>query len=163
VNKSILIYQCPKILFNLKSLGFHVNRIVAMLADLGQRGGILSLVGKLALLWGGLRGAMSLTDRLIQFLHMDEWPLLKRAVGFIGMVLVLWSPVVIPLLPTLLQNWSTSNPSRVAELASVVGLYVAVFILVMLWGKRVRKYENPFKQYGLDLKASNKEKVKPLM
>jgi len=78
VNKSILIYQCPKILFNLKSLGFHVNRIVAMLADLGQRGGILSLVGKLALLWGGLRGAMSLTDRLIQFLHMDEWPLLKR-------------------------------------------------------------------------------------
>jgi len=55
-----------------------VNRIVAMLADLGQRGGILSLVGKLALLWGGLRGAMSLTDRLIQFLHMDEWPLLKR-------------------------------------------------------------------------------------
>jgi hypothetical protein len=54
------------------------DRIVAMLADLGQRGGILSLVGKLALLWGGLRGAMSLTDRLIQFLHMDEWPLLKR-------------------------------------------------------------------------------------
>lgn len=84
-----------------------------------------------------------------------------RAVGFIGMVLVLWSPVVIPLLPTLLQSWSTSNPSRVAELASVVGLYVAVFILIMLWGKRVRKYENPFKQYGLDFKASIREKVKP--
>ncbi|EOA26144.1 hypothetical protein CARUB_v10019580mg [Capsella rubella] len=139
------------------------DRIVAMLADLGQRGGILRLVGKLALLWGGLRGAMSLTDRLIQFLRMDEWPLLKRAVGFIGMVLVLWSPVVIPLLPTLLQNWSTSNPSRVAELASVVGLYVAVFILVMLWGKRVRKYENPFKQYGLDFKSSNKEKIQEFL
>ncbi|KAG7558581.1 CAAX prenyl protease 2 [Arabidopsis thaliana x Arabidopsis arenosa] len=139
------------------------DRIVAMLADLGQRGGILRLVGKLALLWGGLRGAMSLTDRLIQFLRMDEWPLLKRAVGFIGMVLVLWSPVVIPLLPTLLQSWSTSNPSRVAELASVVGLYVAVFILVMLWGKRVRKYENPFQQYGLDFKASNKEKIQEFL
>ncbi|XP_019100015.1 PREDICTED: uncharacterized protein LOC104779638 isoform X1 [Camelina sativa] len=135
------------------------DRIVAMLADLGQRGGILKLVGKLALLWGGLRGAMSLTDKLIQFLRMDEWPLLKRAVGFIGMLLVLWSPVVIPLLPTLLQSWSTSNPSRVAELASVVGLYVAVFILVMLWGKRVRKYENPFMQYGLDFKASVKVKI----
>ncbi|CAA7051576.1 unnamed protein product [Microthlaspi erraticum] len=135
------------------------ERIVTMLADLGQRGGILRLVGKLALLWGGLRGAMSLTDRLIQFLHIDEWPLLKRALGFVGMVLVLWSPVVIPLLPTLLQSWSTSTPSRVAELATVVGLYVAVFILVMLWGKRVRKYENPFTQYGLDFKASPKKQV----
>uniref|UniRef100_A0A1J3I0Z5 Embryogenesis-associated protein EMB8 n=1 Tax=Noccaea caerulescens TaxID=107243 RepID=A0A1J3I0Z5_NOCCA len=135
------------------------ERIVTMLADLGQRGGILRLVGKLALLWGGLRGAMSLTDRLIQFLHIDEWPLLKRAVGFVGMVLVLWSPVVIPLLPTLLQSWSTSTPSRVAELATVVGLYVAVFILVMLWGKRVRKYENPFREYGLDFKASPKKQI----
>ncbi|KAL1213219.1 hypothetical protein V5N11_026479 [Cardamine amara subsp. amara] len=94
---------------------------------------------------------------------MDEWPLLKRAVGFMGMVLVLWSPVVIPLLPTLLQSWSTSNPSRVAELASVVGLYVAVFILVMLWGKRVRKYENPFRQYGLDFKPSIKKKVQEFL
>lgn len=55
-----------------------MNRIVTMLADLGQRGGILRLVGKFALLWGGLRGAMSLTDRLIQFLRIDKWPLLKR-------------------------------------------------------------------------------------
>lgn len=86
---------------------------------------------------------------------------LIRAVGFVGMVLVLWSPVVIPLLPTLLQSWSTSTPSRVAELATVVGLYVAVFILVMLWGKRVRKYENPFREYGLDFKASPKKQVLP--
>ncbi|KFK33841.1 hypothetical protein AALP_AA5G066800 [Arabis alpina] len=139
------------------------ERIVTMLADLGQRGGIFQLVGKLALLWGGLRGAMSLTDKLIQFLRMDEWPLLKRAVGFVGMVLVLWSPVVIPLLPTLLQSWSTSTPSRVAELASVVGLYVAVFILVMLWGKRVRKYENPFRQYGLDFKAPVKKQIQEFL
>ncbi|KAF3567766.1 hypothetical protein DY000_02018817 [Brassica cretica] len=135
------------------------ERIVTMLADLGQRGGILRLVGKLALLWGGLRGAMSLTDKLIQFLHVDEWPLLKRVVGFVGMVLVLWSPVVIPLLPTLVQSWSTNTPSRVAELASVVGLYIAVFMLVMLWGKRVRKYENPFRQYGLDFKAPAKKQI----
>ncbi|WZZ22218.1 hypothetical protein YC2023_123605 [Brassica napus] len=135
------------------------ERIVTMLADLGQRGGILRLVGKLALLWGGLRGAMSLTDKLIQFLHVDEWPLLKRVVGFVGMVFVLWSPVVIPLLPTLVQSWSTSTPSRVAELASVVGLYIAVFMLVMLWGKRVRKYENPFRQYGLDFKAPAKKQM----
>ncbi|CAN7034795.1 unnamed protein product [Brassica oleracea var. botrytis] len=139
------------------------ERIVTMLADLGQRGGILRLVGKLALLWGGLRGAMSLTDKLIQFLHVDEWPLLKRVVGFVGMVLVLWSPVVIPLLPTLVQSWSTSTPSRVAELASVVGLYIAVFMLVMLWGKRVRKYENPFRQYGLDFKAPAKKQIQEFL
>ncbi|CAN7140927.1 unnamed protein product [Brassica rapa subsp. narinosa] len=139
------------------------ERIVTMLADLGQRGGILRLVGKLALLWGGLRGAMSLTDKLIQFLHVDEWPLLKRVVGFVGMVFVLWSPVVIPLLPTLVQSWSTSTPSRVAELASVVGLYIAVFMLVMLWGKRVRKYENPFRQYGLDFKAPAKKQIQEFL
>lgn len=51
-----------------------------MLADLGQKGGILRLVGKVALLWGGIRGAMSLTDRLILFLHMAERPLIQRYV-----------------------------------------------------------------------------------
>lgn len=55
-------------------------RLVAMLADLGQKGGILRLVGKVALLWGGIRGAMSLTDRLILFLHMAERPLIQRYV-----------------------------------------------------------------------------------
>ncbi|XP_019057821.1 PREDICTED: uncharacterized protein LOC104811288 [Tarenaya hassleriana] len=54
------------------------ERLVAMLADLGQKGGILKLVGKFALLWGGIRGAMSLTDRLISFLHVAELPLPKR-------------------------------------------------------------------------------------
>lgn len=49
-----------------------------MLADLGQKGGMLKLVGKIALLWGGLRGAMSLTDKLIQFLHIAERPLIQR-------------------------------------------------------------------------------------
>lgn len=55
-----------------------VYRLLAMLADLGQRGGILRLVGKVALLWGGLRGAMSLTDKLILFLRLAERPLIHR-------------------------------------------------------------------------------------
>ncbi|XP_048133158.1 uncharacterized protein LOC115740979 isoform X2 [Rhodamnia argentea] len=54
------------------------ERLVAMLADLGQRGGMLKLVGKIALLWGGLRGAMSLTDKLILFLRIAERPLFQR-------------------------------------------------------------------------------------
>lgn len=49
-----------------------------MLADLGQKGGLLRLVGKAALLWGGLRGATSLTDKLISFLRMAERPLYQR-------------------------------------------------------------------------------------
>lgn len=54
------------------------SRLVAMLADLGQRGGMLKLVGKIALLWGGLRGAMSLTDKLISLLRIAERPLFQR-------------------------------------------------------------------------------------
>lgn len=49
-----------------------------MLAELGQKGGILKVVGKVALLWGGIRGAMSLTDKLISFLRLAERPLLQR-------------------------------------------------------------------------------------
>lgn len=55
-------------------------RLVAMLAEIGQKGGILRVVGKVALLWGGIRGAMSLTDKLISFLHLSERPLPHRLV-----------------------------------------------------------------------------------
>lgn len=55
-----------------------MNRLVAMLADLGQKGGLLRLVGKFALLWGGIRGAISLTDKLISFSHIAERPLFQR-------------------------------------------------------------------------------------
>ncbi|XP_073100853.1 uncharacterized protein [Elaeis guineensis] len=55
------------------------ERLVAILAELGQKGGMLRLVGKIALLWGGLRGAMSLTDRLISFLRIAERPLFQRS------------------------------------------------------------------------------------
>lgn len=132
------------------------ERIVAMLAELGQRGGVLRLVGKLALLWGGFRGAMNLTDRLISFFRVADRPLLHRVLGFSCMVLVLWSPVLVPLLPILFQNFTTHSSSRIAELTCVVGLYTAVTILIMLWGKRIRGYEHPLKQYGLDLTSSRK-------
>lgn len=67
------------------------------------------------------------------------------------MLLVLWSPVVVPLIPTLVQNWVAKNSNGIAEYASIIGLYTAVMILVMLWGKRIRGYENPTEQYGLNL------------
>lgn len=54
------------------------NRIVSMLAELGQKGGMLRLIGKVALLWGGIRGAMSLVDKLISFLRLSERPLFQR-------------------------------------------------------------------------------------
>ncbi|KAH9608235.1 hypothetical protein KSS87_015048 [Heliosperma pusillum] len=132
------------------------ERIVNMLAEFGQRGGALRLVAKLALLWGGLRGAMSLTDRLISFLRVAERPLVQRILGFSCMVLVLWSPVLLPLLPTLLHNMATHNSSGISELACIVGLYAAVTILIMQWGKRIRGYEYPLHQYGLDPMSSTK-------
>lgn len=67
------------------------------------------------------------------------------------MVLVLWSPVIVPFLPTLVQSWTTNTPSKFAELVIVVGLYAAVMILVMIWGRRIREYEDPMEEYGLDL------------
>lgn len=55
-----------------------MNRLVAMLADLGHRGGLLRLVGKIALLWGGIHGAMSLMDMFLSFLCVVECPLFQR-------------------------------------------------------------------------------------
>lgn len=132
------------------------DRLVAVLAELGQRGGVLKFVGKIALLWGGIRGAMSLTDRLILFLRISERPLFQRIMGFSFMVLVLWSPVVIPLLPTLVQSWTISASTGIVGDACIVGLYVSIMILVMLWGKRIRGYENPVEQYGMNLASSSR-------
>ncbi|XP_042390058.1 uncharacterized protein LOC121981545 isoform X1 [Zingiber officinale] len=129
------------------------DRLVAVLAELGQKGGLLKLVGKIALLWGGLRGAMSLTDRLISYLRIAERPLLQRIFLFGCMVLLLWSPVVVPLLPTLVQSWTMKASNVIAEYACILGLYVSSMILVVLWGKRIRGYNNPLEQYGLDLTA----------
>ncbi|KAG6428532.1 hypothetical protein SASPL_112784 [Salvia splendens] len=130
--------------------GVDHERIVSMLAELGQKGGI-RLIGKVALLWGGIRGAMSLVDKLISFLRLSERPLFQRILGFVFMVLLLWSPVVLPLLPTLVQNWATRNPFKIAEFACIAGLYISTMSMIMLWGKRIRKYDDPLMQYGFDL------------
>ncbi|KAK1417442.1 hypothetical protein QVD17_26569 [Tagetes erecta] len=134
--------------------GVDQDRLVAILADLGQKGGILKLVGKVALLWGGIRGAMSLTGKLISFLRLAERPLFQRILGFVCMVIVLWTPVVVPLLPTLVQNWAAHNSSKFAELACIIGLYSSIMILVVLWGKRIRGYEDPLERYGLELTSA---------
>lgn len=72
------------------------------------------------------------------------------------MVLVLWSPVAVPLLPTLVQAWATNTYSGIAEFICIIGLYAAIMILVMLWGRRIRGFEDPLEQYGLDMKSSQK-------
>ncbi|WVZ65061.1 hypothetical protein U9M48_014483, partial [Paspalum notatum var. saurae] len=132
------------------------DRIVAVLAELGQKGGILRFIGKIALLWGGIRGAMSLTDRLISFLRISERPLFQRIMGFSLMVLILWSPVVIPLLPTLVQSWTISASTGIIGYACVVGLYVSIMILVMIWGKRIRGYGDPVEQYGMNIWSASR-------
>lgn len=76
------------------------------------------------------------------------------------MVLVLWSPIVVPLLPMLVQSWTAKSPFRIAELACIVGLYTAVTILIMQWGRRIRGYEDPGEKYGLDFKSLPKVRSK---
>lgn len=132
------------------------ERLVAVLAELGQKGGFLRFIGKIALLWGGIRGAMSLTDRLISFLRISERPLFQRIMGFSLMVLILWSPVVIPLLPTLVQSWTISASTGIIGYACIVGLYISIMILVMLWGKRIRGYEDPVEQYGMNIWSASR-------
>lgn len=70
------------------------------------------------------------------------------------MVIVLWTPVVVPLLPTLVQSWAAHNSPKYAELACIIGLYSSIMILVVLWGKRIRGYEDPLERYGLELASA---------
>lgn len=51
---------------------------MSVLTELGQRGGFLSYFGNIAILWGGIRGAMNLTDKLINFLDIAERSLFQR-------------------------------------------------------------------------------------
>ncbi|KAH7422912.1 hypothetical protein KP509_12G031700 [Ceratopteris richardii] len=131
--------------------GVDHERLVEILANLSQRGGILRLIGKAALLWGGLRGAMSLTDRLLVFLHIMDRPLYQRIAGFLVMVLLIWSPVLVPLLPSLLQQWASQSHNTFATTAAIIGLYCAVVILINIWGKKIRGYEDALYQYGVTL------------
>ena len=72
------------------------------------------------------------------------------------MIVLLWSPVLVPVLPSLLQQWATKSPNGVADAASVVGLYGAILILITIWGKRVRGYNKPLIHYGLGLYSRRK-------
>lgn len=67
------------------------------------------------------------------------------------MALLLWSPVVVPLLPTLLQQWDSKSVGGVAKTAAVTGLYGAIVILVTIWGRKIRGYDSPLSQYGLKI------------
>ncbi|CAA3011327.1 CAAX amino terminal protease [Olea europaea subsp. europaea] len=118
---------------------------------IGTEGGILKLVGKVALLWDGMRGTMSLTDKLISFLCIAEHLLILRILDFVFMVLLLWSLVVIPLLPSLIQSWATRSPFKIAVLACIASVYVSIMIMITLWENRICKYDDPLKQYGMDL------------
>lgn len=54
------------------------GRVVMLLADAGGRGGVFRVAGKLALFWGGVRGATRVTERLLGFLKLDQKNLVKR-------------------------------------------------------------------------------------
>lgn len=58
-----------------------IGRLVTMLMELGQKGGLFKIFCNIALLWGGIRSATSLTDRLIAYLCIAERPLFQRFVG----------------------------------------------------------------------------------
>lgn len=46
------------------------------------------------------------------------------------MSVILWTPVLFPLLPTILQHRATGGKGGVAEAAAAAGLYLAVLMLV---------------------------------
>ncbi|CAA2961754.1 Alpha beta hydrolase [Olea europaea subsp. europaea] len=92
----------------------------------GTEGGILKQVGLVTLLWGGIRGSVSLTDKLISFMRIAKRPLIPRILGFVFMALLLWSTVVIPLLPSLIQSWATCSPF--IELLSLPAYLVSTFV-----------------------------------
>nr|XP_051190650.1 uncharacterized protein LOC127303974 [Lolium perenne] len=50
-----------------------------------------------------------------------------------------------------ISRWTISASTGIVGDACIVGLYVSIMILVMLWGKRIRGYENPVEQYGMNL------------
>ncbi|KAF9616109.1 hypothetical protein IFM89_028575 [Coptis chinensis] len=140
--------------------GVDQDRLVAILSDLGQKGGMLRMIGKLALLWGVV-GQYMFRNRVTYDFGIPgslETHILETIIllGFVCMVLVLWSPVVIPLFPTLVQGWATHNSTGIAEYACIIGLYTAVTILIIIWGKRIRGYEDSLEQYGLNLTSAGK-------
>lgn len=132
------------------------DRLVTMLMELGQKGGLFRVFCNIALLWGGIRSATNLTDRLIGYLRIAERPLFQRILGFACMVLMIWSPIAIPLLPNIVLSWETKISYGIIGYACLAGLHAAVLILIILWGKRIRGYNHPLKQYGLSFPSISK-------
>lgn len=80
-----------------------------------------------------------------------------RLLVFSALIVLLWSPVLIPVLPSLLHQWATKSPGGVVGAASVVDLYRAILILVTIWGRRVRGFSKPLVHYGLRFWSKRKQ------
>lgn len=79
------------------------------------------------------------------------------------MAVLLWSPVLVPLLPSLLQQWASQSHNGVASTAALIGLYGAVVILITIWGRKIRGFEDPLQQYGVSIEpAFNAKQVSSL-
>ncbi|MCO5594009.1 hypothetical protein L7F22_048028 [Adiantum nelumboides] len=72
------------------------------------------------------------------------------------MVVLLWSPILVPLLPTFLQQWASRSQTGIVSTAAIIGLYCAVVILISIWGKKIRNYEDPLLQYGVNLQPRSR-------
>ncbi|GAQ84502.1 Putative alpha/beta hydrolase [Klebsormidium nitens] len=135
------------------TVGHLATQAVAVVGDAfggrGGAGGVFRVAGKLALFWGGVRGATRVTERLLGFLKIDNKNLAKRIFAFAAMSVILWTPVLVPLLPTILQHRATGGKGGVAEAAAAAGLYLAVLMLIHIWGRVVRGFKRPFTSYGL--------------
>lgn len=70
------------------------------------------------------------------------------------MAILLWSPVLVPLLPAFLQQWASGSHNVVASTAALIGLYGAVVILITIWGRKIRGYEDPLQRYGVSIEPA---------
>ncbi|CAM8960958.1 unnamed protein product [Rhodiola kirilowii] len=125
------------------SYGSHEGRwVITMLTNLGQNGGMLKLVGK-----SSRFPPYSLTNENLCSVVVNKQACWICRHGNSFVVTRLHSTTSYTC-----TRMDTKSPSKAAELCCIIGLYVAVTVLIMLWGKRIRGYERPLQQYGLDFK-----------
>ncbi|TVR16194.1 MAG: CPBP family intramembrane metalloprotease [Phormidium sp. GEM2.Bin31] len=75
-------------------------------------------------------------------------PLLGRLSRFVGLLLLFWLPLAIPI-------YSLIEDSNTASILGTGILYVQFLVLLRLWGKRVYGESRVFSYYGLDWTAQN--------
>ncbi len=75
-------------------------------------------------------------------------PLLGRLSRFVGLLLLVWLPIAIPI-------YSLIEDSNTASILGTGILYVQFLILLKLWGTRVYGESRVFSYYGLDWTARN--------